>query len=185
MRALLLTLSLLLAPGMSPAAPPLAARPIPPVGQDTDETHTFALLTTMPAPCAAIPLRNVTLYLSVEQLTDIVDAAPSTIVVAEDVQERLRAQRATALLAKLDGPVDADGCQTPRSTPDGQEQYLLFEAVRNGQVFARAERLGDHLLELHIHYQARVCGYGCSAGTMSIRVPGQDTSALDLPWWES
>lgn len=179
MRALCVTMALLLAPAIAFAEPA-----VPSTLQDVDETQTIAQRDAMPTPCIAIVTGEATMYLSTQRMTAIAAAAPARIVSVEDAKKRLAADRAAALLDTLGGPRDEDGCQPPKTGLGGQAQYALLDEIRQGAVFVRTDRPRERIPALQVRYlSVQRRDPGCGSGTIHVMLPERATSELELSWW--
>ena len=97
----------------------------------------------------------------------------------------IAAHRAQAFLTKLTGPVDQDGCLTLVSKLDGEDLYLVLDEVEDGAVSARMTDSGQAIYRLEIRYLGTRCGSRCGMGVISIRLPNESASELDISWWIS
>lgn len=157
----------------------------PPSGEDVSQIRTVNLQAHSPAQCASVLTRKLTLHLSVGRLTEKAGFTSSHVGSESERLAAISAQRAQALLAKLTGPRDQDGCLTLKSKLDDEDLYLVLDEVEDGAVFAKITDSGQKIYRLEIRYLGTRCGSHCGMGIISIRLPNESANELDISWWTS
>lgn len=161
----------------------LAPPPRPPSGVRVDETRGVTLLATMPSPCAAIATGNAIFYLSIQRLTALADLERQPAVTWKDAATGSGATRTGALLKKLTGMKDRDGCMTLQTALNQDEHYVLLNEIERGAVHARTTPGRSPIDTVSVRYLGERCGARCGWGTIFVRLPKRDADELTLQWW--